>query len=545
MWLLGFRGVVHEATATAKLIRPLFWTLFVLTGAIILSILLVHPIRLTEDLPFHRAVLLPLLLGAPVAMLTFSTHWSARLRVPVIFATALAIGALSSIFGDDHRIRATWNKDAEARTKLGDAVEEWKKENCERGVAKCQTRPIIVVAAGGASRSAFHVAGVLGTLLDEQSFSPLRGHTDRVWTASFHPDGRHALTASADSTARIWNIETGKQMAELKHHTLEVNQASFNRDGSRVVTASDDHTSAVWDWRANSTVVFSGHTGSVWTASFSPDGKRVVTASSDKTARVWNAETAEQIHLLKDHEETVWSASFNHDGTRIVTTSNDKTARLWNATNGEPIGHRMVHNARVRTAMFSPDGNVLVTASDDGTAALWNAMDGTELHVLRHHAGFVLAASFNHDGTRVVTASADETAIVWDPNNGKALVVLRGHSARVKGASFNAEGARVVTASWDNTARVWDANTGDPIAELKGHYEDVNTAAFDVKGRILTASDDRTARVWEPFLDKTGTTLGTDRTVDASGGCRRGRRGDSANRCSPFRPSRAGRSARP
>src|SRR5262249_1016253 len=45
----------------------------------------------------------------------------------------------------------------------------------------------------------------------------LRGHGDRVTTATFHRDGRTVLTASADGIARIFDAATGRRLQELRH----------------------------------------------------------------------------------------------------------------------------------------------------------------------------------------------------------------------------------------------------------------------------------------------------------------------------------------
>ena len=123
----------------------------------------------------------------------------------------------------------------------------------------------------------------------------LNGHTGPVSRASFSPDGRHIVTASFDNLARIWDAESGKEIAFLKGHSGGVNAASFSPDGKRVVTASDDQTAQIWDAESGKDIaLLKGHTGWVRAASFSPDGKRVVTASSDQTAPVWDAETGKE-----------------------------------------------------------------------------------------------------------------------------------------------------------------------------------------------------------------------------------------------------------
>jgi WD40 repeat protein len=115
----------------------------------------------------------------------------------------------------------------------------------------------------------------------------LKGHTDRVNSAVFSPDGKRVVTASSDSTARLWSIESGKEVAVLKGHLQWVSSAAFSPDGRRVVTASGDNTARLWDAESGTEIaVLKGHTKTVDRAIFSPDGKRVVTASRDNTARL-------------------------------------------------------------------------------------------------------------------------------------------------------------------------------------------------------------------------------------------------------------------
>ncbi|MEH2394904.1 MAG: ribosome assembly protein 4, partial [Nostoc sp.] len=276
----------------------------------------------------------------------------------------------------------------------------------------------------------------LQTILDNiHERNQLKGHTSSVNSASFSPDGKRIVTASADKTARVWEI-SGKQIAELKGHTSYVNSASF-----------------------------------------SPDGKHIVTASADNTARVWDI-SGKQIAELKGHTSYVYSASFSPDGKRIVTASNDKTARVWDIS-GKQIAELKVHNSYVNTASFSPDGKRILIASNDNTARVWD-ISGKQIAEFKGHNSYVNSASFSPDGKRIVTASADKTARVWDIS-GKQIAELKGHTQPVNIASFSPDSKRILTASYDKTARVWDIS-GKQIAELKGHNSYVNSASFSPDG---------------------------------------------------------------
>jgi WD40 repeat protein len=331
----------------------------------------------------------------------------------------------------------------------------------------------------------------LQTILDKiHEQNQLKGHTDALTSASFSPDGQRIITASRDTTARVWDT-TGKPLAELKGHTDALTNANFSPDGQRIVTASDDKTARVWDTTGKQLAQLSGHTDEVSSARFSPDGRSIVTASKDKTARVWDT-TGKQLAQLSGHTDDVASARFSPDGQRIVTASKDKTARVWD-TAGKQLAQLNGHLNRVYSANFSPDGQSIVTASADKTARLWDTT-GKQLAQLSGHLNRVYSANFSPDGQSIVTASKDKTAKVWD-TKGKLLANFRGHIDGVISANFSPDGQRIITASESKTARVWD--TADKqLAKLK-HPDEVFSANFSADGqRIVTASADKTAQVW-------------------------------------------------
>ena len=280
-----------------------------------------------------------------------------------------------------------------------------------------------------------------------------RGHDDRIFSASFSPDGTRVLTASADKTARLWDAATGKEAFALRGHEAGVLSAAFSPDGRRVVTASADGTARLWDVNTGAPIAAArGHEGKVFSAVFSPDGTRVVTASADGTARLWDAATGEEISVLRGRQHAVADAAFSPDGRRVVTVGDDNTATLWDVATGGPVILRG-HEERVFSAAFSPDGRRVVTAARDRTARLWKVETGEQIVVLRGHEFRVSSAAFSPDGTRIVTASADKTARLWDAATGDEIVVLRGHDDRVVSAAFSPDGTRVVTVSDDKTSK--------------------------------------------------------------------------------------------
>ncbi len=236
----------------------------------------------------------------------------------------------------------------------------------------------------------------------------LEGHTGAVLTASFSPDGKRVLTASADGTARLWPADAAGAPRVLAGHEGPVSSAELSPGGERVVTASGDGTARIWPVAGGSPILLAGHYSAVWMASFSADGQRVVTASEDGTARVWPADGSGAPVVLEGPGPGLLSARFSPDGQRVVTAAEDGVVHLWNA---DGMGVPVVlagHGDSVRAASFSPDGGEVLTASADGTARLWRLDTAALVDALRRATRICLAPEFRRTALGEPAAAAGE-----------------------------------------------------------------------------------------------------------------------------------------
>src|SRR5712672_317494 len=92
------------------------------------------------------------------------------------------------------------------------------------------------------------------------------GHSQRVRSVGFSPDGSRIVSGSEDSTIRLWDAETGNAIGKpLEGHTHYVSSVAFSPDGSRIVSGSWDNTIRLWDAGTGDSIgdQLEGHSGSV------------------------------------------------------------------------------------------------------------------------------------------------------------------------------------------------------------------------------------------------------------------------------------------
>ncbi|MEQ8462508.1 WD40 domain-containing protein [Coleofasciculus sp. E1-EBD-02] len=342
-----------------------------------------------------------------------------------------------------------------------------------------------------------------------EEIATLTGHDSWVNSVSFSPDGKILASGSYDNTIKLWNLETGKAITTLTEHDSSVNSISFSPNGKILASSSDDKTIKLWNLETGKAVsTLNGHNLSVNSVSFNPDGKTLASSSDDKTIKLWNLETGEAIATLNGHTSAVFSASFSPDGKTLASSSDDKTIKLWNLETDEAIATLNGHTSAVFSVSFNPDGKTLISGSYDKTIKLWNLETGEAIATLNGHTSAVFSVDFSPDSTTLASGSYDKTIKLWNLETGKAIATLNGHTSAVFSVDFSPDSTTLASGSQDKTIKLWNLETGKAIATLNGHTSTVFSVDFSPDSTTLASgSQDNTIKLWNLETGKTISTL--------------------------------------
>jgi WD40 repeat protein len=328
-------------------------------------------------------------------------------------------------------------------------------------------RPAAVAVGAGRSRPKGREAnwrqllGINPGISDEfrRGLGPVRqmlGHSAGIGELAFSPDGRKALSCSADGTIRLWDIDTGEQLRTLGGHRGAVNSVVFSRDGQRALSSGSDATARYWDIdTGNELRRFTGHSGIVYSAVLACDDRWVLSCGQDNTMRWWNAATGRQAQLLG------------------------------------------VTNSKIRCVAVSPDDRQALSGGDDGVGRVWDLETGAELHRLEGHTGQIWHVAISPDGQMGLTAGQDTDILIWDMRTGKLVRRIQGHEGDVNNLVFSPDGRRFLSASNDRTIRVWEVETGRELDRWTGHVRNVGAVAISPDGKLaLSGGDDTRICLW-------------------------------------------------
>src|SRR5262249_54688251 len=148
----------------------------------------------------------------------------------------------------------------------------------------------------------------------------LPGHPTRVTSVTFAPAGDRVVTG-AGSTARVWDVASGKQVAWTPNlHTNSVLAVAVSPDDRLLATGSRALSLRLWHLDTAQLIAeLKGHEGAVTSIDFSPDSRRILAGTSDGKLDIWDVGGQTLIASTRMHAETITGLALS--GGRVATAS--------------------------------------------------------------------------------------------------------------------------------------------------------------------------------------------------------------------------------
>jgi WD40 repeat protein/class 3 adenylate cyclase len=316
------------------------------------------------------------------------------------------------------------------------------------------------------------------TTNDWERKESLRGHLP-VTSLAWHPSLQRVASASADGTAKAWELDNpDRPIAQLSSDN-QVTLLAW-RKGGGVATPLPYEFLKAWNVelasvedRSEKPVCFE----------WNPARTHLASGSSNGTVKLWDAMTGKVVWRTKVYP--MRGISWSPDGQRFACAGNTQALVILD-TKGDIIRSIGIDGWVAMCVAWSPDGRCIAMSTEDGIVRLLDSASGETIGSMHGHRQKIRTLAWSPNGRWLASGSEDCTARIWDVTSCKEVYTLAAHSVAVDAVAWNPDSSRVATGSWDTTIKVWNPATGQLLCSLEtGTAGGINGLAWSDNGQQL------------------------------------------------------------
>jgi len=197
------------------------------------------------------------------------------------------------------------------------------------------------------------------------------------------------LSASRDSTVKLWDVETGFCDHTFQDHGAWVRCLAVRlSDGAFWASAGNDQVIYVYDSSKSQVAELRGHEQVIESLSF----------VCEEPLKVATKET-KHTDVIRDY---------------LASASRDRSVRLWRVSDSSSIAVFKSHENWVQDVVIHPSGNYVISCADDKSIRVFDIKAQRCLRTIdKAHDHFITSLRMHHTLPILVTGSVDQSLKCW------------------------------------------------------------------------------------------------------------------------------------
>ncbi|KRX22600.1 WD repeat-containing protein 48 [Trichinella nelsoni] len=282
-----------------------------------------------------------------------------------------------------------------------------------------------------------HRSGVNSMQFDsslQRLYTAGRDSVIRIWNSRLDRSSRSiywfygtsyglVISASSDTTVKVWNAHKGFCMSTLRTHKDYVKALAYAKDKEQVASAGLDRSIFLWDVNtltaltaSNNTITTSSLNGSkdsIYSLAMNPSGTVIVSGSAEKVLRVWDPRTCQKSMKLRGHTDVVKAIVISRDGTHCVSAGSDASIRLWHLGMQRSIGTIWCHTEGVWSLQTDDSFSTVYSAGRDKCVFMSNLKCTENSVLLFEEQAPVLKLLLVDHGNSIWSSTTDSSVRLW------------------------------------------------------------------------------------------------------------------------------------
>merc|ERR1712217_204429 len=276
-------------------------------------------------------------------------------------------------------------------------------------------------------------------------------------------DDNRVVSGGVDNQVILFNAGKEKMAQKMLGHTKKVTSVAFHASKDVILSASQDTSARVWtcsdasDWQAPYTCAhtFQKHKAEVTDLSIHPVGDYFTTSSLDKSWALHDLTVGRCVRHVQDLNTGYGCMKLHPDGLILAGGTLEKTVAVWDIKDQVTVATLQGHEADVTALSFSENGYYLATGSKDGKVKLWDLRKPLNIQTLEIGDGPVNSVRFDSTGQYLAVGSATVQVYNFETKSSLAATTeLKDHSGAVMGVCFGQHARTVASCSMDRTLKI-------------------------------------------------------------------------------------------